>query len=83
MNENFKQVCFKNFAEISYEVSKKFHEISSKELEKMLIELIKTEETFIEMEEVIYCFMKKLDKSLNKILINKIAKDLDKQTSLL
>ena len=52
MNDNFRQVCFKNFNELNNEIVKKFHEISSKELEKMLNEMIKTEEIFIEMEEV-------------------------------
>lgn len=52
MNENFKQICFKNFTDINNEIIKKFHEISSKELEKMLNELIKTDEIFLDMEEV-------------------------------
>ncbi len=52
MNENFRQICFKNFTDINNEITKKFHEISSKELEKMLNELIKTDELFQDMEEV-------------------------------
>ena len=82
MNENFKLICCKNLNSLNYEIMKKFQEVSSKELEKMLNELIKTEEVFIEMDEVFNFLLQKLDKSLNKILINKVAKDIDKQTNL-
>ncbi len=57
MNENFRQICFKNFSDINIEITKKFHEISSKELEKMLNEMIKTDELFQDMEEVIPLFI--------------------------
>ena len=52
MNENFKQICFKNLYDLNGEIMKKFQDVSSKEIEKMLNELIKTDELFIDMEEV-------------------------------
>ena len=52
MGDVFKNFIMRNFAEFNYTVSNKFANLDSKELEKMISNIIKNDEVLNEIDQV-------------------------------
>ena len=70
MNEQFQKYSLRIFDELNNEVNSKVSSIESKKIDDTVKNLMKLEEIFTDIEN-------KLDKSLNKIIIAKLNKDIE------
>ena len=76
MNDSFKHYSLKIFDELNMGVIKKFDSLESKEIEKNMATVMKTEEMFNEMEF-------KLDSAINKIISLKISKEINNELNFI
>jgi hypothetical protein len=76
MNDSFKHYSLKIFDEMNMGVIKKFDSLESKEIEKNMATVMKTEEMFNEMEF-------KLDSAINKIISLKISKEINNELNFI
>lgn len=69
MNDTFKIYSLKIFNELNMNVAKKFEALESRGIERNINLLFKLEDNLNEIEE-------KLDNSINKLVANKISKEI-------
>jgi len=69
MNDSFKIYSLKIFNELNMNVAKKFEPLESRGIERNINLLFKLEDNLNEIEE-------KLDASINKLVANKISKEI-------
>jgi flagellin-specific chaperone FliS len=76
MNEQFQKYSLRLFDELNNEVNSKVSSIESKKIDDTVKNLMKLEEIFTDIEN-------KLDKSLNKIIITKLNKDIENELNFI
>jgi flagellin-specific chaperone FliS len=76
MNEQFQKYSLRIFDELNNEVNSKVSSIESKKIDDTVKNLMKLEEIFTDIEN-------KLDKSLNKIIIAKLNKDIENELNFI
>ena len=76
MNEQFQKYSLRIFDELNNEVNSKVSSIESKKIDDTVKNLMKLEEIFTDIEN-------KLDKSLNKIIITKLNKDIENELNFI
>ena len=76
MNEQFQKYSLRLFDELNNEVNSKVSSIESKKIDDTVKNLMKLEEIFTDIEN-------KLDKSLNKIIIAKLNKDIENELNFI
>ena len=68
MEDKFSLHSLKVFHEMNEGILRKLNELEAKEIDKTLSNLMRIEETFSDIE-------KKLDNTINKMIISKVTKD--------
>ena len=76
MNEQFQKYSLRIFDELNNEVNSKVSSIESKKIDDTVKNLMKLEEIYTYIEN-------KLDKSLNKIIIAKLNKDIENELNFI
>ena len=76
MNEQFQKYSLRIFDELNNEINSKVSSIESKKIDDTVKNLMKLEEIFTDIEN-------KLDKSLNKIIIAKLNKDIENELNFI